>query len=392
MKEWQIEICSTFLLDEPVYRGWKALVATYRPVENTNIWSIFTCGQFSHNTGQTKEIVQVCSWNISTHIQNSHKKGIHSKYFGIRNIWQLETDATIPLPFLPLQAFPPGLTSLTPRQPAKYLNLFASFFSLFLGKVKVFLVALSSSLSRDYYKHLSGPLLVFGVAWLSQAFCCSNIAAKISVNLCLECDLMKMPPLSNNLCFCWNIVLVFCGSGIREKSHACLQGSFCWPIVLQYTNGALQSSVIICFYIVSVVRHVDFEPRRWALLFALSFLSAFCLHSVSCVSLSLCALCALGAFTSNKTGISRLLKKYWPAALKNHCFKTYQVMSWTIYHHLCYLFYNHHESIIIKYQLTRTIVFHYLARWTRLRAWSRAMALTATFKWASSRTLWRDMA
>ena len=94
----------------------------------------------------------------------------------------METDATIPLPFLPLQAFPPGLTSLTPRQPAKYLNLFASFFSLFLGKVKVFLVALSSSLSRDYYKHLSGPLLVFGVAWLSQAFCCSNIAAKISVN------------------------------------------------------------------------------------------------------------------------------------------------------------------------------------------------------------------
>ena len=208
MKEWQIEICSTFLLDEPVYRGWKALVATYRPVENTNIWSIFTCGQFSHNTGQTKEIVQVCSWNISTHIQNSHKKGIHSKYFGIRNIWQLETDATIPLPFLPLQALPPGLTSLTPRQPAKYLNLFASFFSLFLGKVKVFLVALSSSLSRDYYKHLSGPLLVFGVARLSQAFCCGNIAAKISVNLCLGCDLMKMPPLSNNLRFCWNIVLV----------------------------------------------------------------------------------------------------------------------------------------------------------------------------------------
>ena len=32
----------------------------------------------------------------------------------------------------------------------------------------------------------------------------------------------------------------------------------------------------------------------------------------------------------------------------------------------------------------------YLARWTRLRAWSLAMALTATFKWASSRTLWEE--
>ena len=47
-----------------------------------------------------------------------------------------------------------------------------------------------------------------------------------------------------------------------------------------------------------------------ALLFALSFLSAFCLLSVSCVSLSLCALCVLCDFTSNKKRVCRLLKKY----------------------------------------------------------------------------------
>ena len=34
------------------------------------------------------------------------------------------------------------------------------------------------------------------------------------------------------------------------------------------------------------------------------------------------------------------------------------------------------------------MIVSYLARWTRLRAWSLAMALTATFRWASSRTLW----
>ena len=199
-----------------------------------------------------------------------------------------------------------------------------------------------------------------------------------------------MLPLSNNFCFWWNMVLVFAGSGkiaCMPSGFILLTNSFA---VHKRSLGTLQSSVVICIYIVLVMWYVDFEPRRCALLFALSFLSAFCLHSVSCVSLSLCALCALGAFTSNKTGISRLLKKYWPAALKNHCFKTCQVMSWTIYHHLCYLFYIDHESIIIKYQLARII--HYLARWTRLRAWSRAMALTATFRWASSRTLWRDMA
>ena len=119
--------------------------------------------------------------------------------------------------------------------------IFLLRFSIFITlswKSESFLVTLSSSLSRDYYKHLSGPLLVFGVAWLSQAFCCSNIAAKISVNLCFWCDLMKMPPLSNNLCICWSMVLVF-GSR-RNVSNCRFQGSYCWPIVLRNTNWALE--------------------------------------------------------------------------------------------------------------------------------------------------------
>ena len=221
--------------------------------------------------------------HLNTYIQNSHKKGIHSKYFGIRNIWQLETDATIPLPFLPLQAFPPGLTSLTPRQPAKYLNLFASFFSLFLGKVKVFLVALSSSLSRDYYKHLSGPLLVFGVAWLSQAFCCSNIAAKISVNLCLECDLMKMPPLSNNLCFCWNIVLVFLWVW-DKREIACMPSGF---ILLTNSFAVHKRSLAkFCNYLL-----LYSFSRAACGLWAQKVSSSICFIFSQCLLFTLCVLC-----------------------------------------------------------------------------------------------------
>ena len=130
------------------------------------------------------------------------------------------------------------------------------------------------------YKHLGWPLLVFVEARLSQALCCSNIAAKIFVNLCFWCDLMKMLPLSNNFCFWWNMVLVFAGSG----KIACMPSGF---ILLTNSFAVHKRSLAkFCNYLL-----LYSFSRAACGLWAQKVSSSICFIFSQCLLFTLCVLC-----------------------------------------------------------------------------------------------------
>ena len=73
--------------------------------------------------------------------------------------------------------YPPPLTeNQCEKKKDFFLNGKGGYPPPLTGKIRL------NVFDRFPYKHLGGPLLVFGVARFSQVFCCRNIAAKISVS------------------------------------------------------------------------------------------------------------------------------------------------------------------------------------------------------------------